>query len=74
MLCCCYRPRAAPTTFGVVLNKEATVEELLAAAAPLAGLSPQEELFPVFKEDSFVPLAPDHKVQQGTFIHYYSFH
>jgi hypothetical protein len=39
-----YLCRAAPTTYGVTVNKTATIQEVLDVAAPLAGLSTDEML------------------------------
>lgn len=53
MRCCCslqvtilhYDGRAKPTTYGLEVGKEATVQEIMDAAAPLAGLDPACEQF-----------------------------
>jgi hypothetical protein len=44
-------------TYGVDLPKEASARHLLAAAAPLAGLSGSEELVPVLLGQHLMPLS-----------------
>lgn len=39
--------REGPTTYGVTVNKVATIQDIITAAAPLAGLSAAEESLPV---------------------------
>ena len=39
--------RQRPTLYGVEVDKRATIEDIMAAAAPLAGLSEEEEFLPL---------------------------
>eukprot|EP00887_Chlorella_sp_A99_P003475 scaffold7.g3475.t1 len=68
---CHYDGRARPTTYGVRVHKEATVEDIMAAVAPLAGgLAPDECFLPVNASLTYLnfnAVEPGFKVTDATF-------